>query len=131
MKSRNYQGVDINEPATWIQFKKHLCQDCQAGCCTLPVEVRTKDLVRMEIIDPFEADEPPKKIAQRLMKAGVIDHFNFKNTIFSLARKANDDCIYIDSASRRCTIYEKRPDTCRNHPAIGPRSGFCAYSKQG
>lgn len=85
----------------------------------------------MEIIDPFEADEPPKKIARKLMKAGIIDHFNFKNTVFSIARKANDDCIYIDSKSRRCTIYDKRPETCRNHPTIGPRSGFCAYQKTG
>jgi len=130
MKKRLVPTVDINEPATWIPFKKHLCENCRAGCCTLPVEVRTNDLVRMEIIDPFEADDPPKKIARRLIKAGIIDHFNFKSTIYSLARKANDDCIYIESTTRRCTIYDKRPDTCRNHPAIGPRAGFCAYQQQ-
>lgn len=97
----------------------------------MPVEVRTPDLMRMELVDPFEAeDQPAKRIAKRLMRQGVVDHFNFKHSIFTLVRKANDDCLYLDSTTRRCTIYEKRPDTCRNHPRIGPRSGFCAYRKR-
>ena len=40
---------------------------------------------------------------------------------------SNNDCLYLDRKSRLCTIYEKRPDTCRNHPKIGPRPGYCAY----
>jgi Fe-S-cluster containining protein len=50
--------------------------------------------------------------------------------MFTLARRANDDCIYLDGHSRRCTIYERRPRTCRNHPAIGPRPGYCAFREQ-
>ena len=119
--------VDIEHPSTWIKFRKKLCIDCFGSCCTLPVEVKIEDLVRMKVVDPFEVREPHKKIAKRLQKAGIIDHFHFKNDIFTLARMANDDCIYMDSGSRRCTIYDKRPQTCRNHPRIGPRPGFCAY----
>ncbi|MCK5516299.1 MAG: YkgJ family cysteine cluster protein, partial [Desulfobulbaceae bacterium] len=37
------------------------------------------------------------------------------------------DCLYLDQKTRRCTIYTKRPDTCRNHPQIGPRPGYCAF----
>lgn len=88
------------------------------------------DLVGMAIIDAFEAEEEPKVLAKRLMKSGVIDHFNFKNSLFTLAQRANDDCLYLDAQSRRCTIYERRPQTCRNHPAIGPRPGYCAYRRQ-
>ena len=44
-----------------------------------------------------------------------------------LTRMSNDDCLYLDRKSRLCTIYDKRPDTCRNHPKIGPRPGYCAY----
>ena len=100
-------------------------------CCTMPVEVKLSDLIRMGVVDEFETGEPAKQIAKRLMKAGLIEHFNFKNSIFTLARRSNDDCIYLDARTRRCTIYEKRPNTCRNHPQIGPRPGFCAFrSKQ-
>ncbi len=93
----------------------------------MPVEVRLADLVRMGIVDEFEAGEPAKQIAKRLMKAGIVEHFNFKHSIFTLARRANNDCIYLDAQTRRCTIYDKRPATCRNHPQIGPRPGYCAF----
>ncbi|STQ91097.1 hypothetical protein EV682_103415 [Iodobacter fluviatilis] len=94
----------------------------------MPVEVKLSDLVRMNLVDAFEAEgEPPKQIAKRLTKAGIIDHFNFKNSIYTLKRKANGDCRYLDLKTRLCTIYENRPNTCRNHPRIGPRPGYCAY----
>lgn len=127
MKGRSDCGVDLTRTATWSKYRRGLCADCQGWCCRLPVEVRVDDLVRMALIDAFEAEEEPKILARRLLKSGTIDHFNFKNSLFTLARRANDDCIYLDEQSRRCTIYERRPQTCRNHPGIGPRSGYCAY----
>lgn len=122
--------ADLENLATWTKFKASLCNDCQATCCTMPVEVRMTDLVRIGVIDEFELEEAPKSIAKRLAKQGIIEHFNFKNQLFTLARRSNGDCLYLDKASRRCTIYERRPDTCRNHPKIGPRPGFCAYRKK-
>lgn len=130
MKKQARHHCHVESPATWIKYRKGLCSDCRAVCCSLPVEVRIEDLVRMELIDAFEADEPAKQLAKRLKKSGLIDHFNFKHEIFTLARRANDDCIFLDATSRRCTIYTKRPATCRNHPQIGPRPGFCAYQQQ-
>lgn len=94
----------------------------------MPVEVRLPDLVRLGLVDPFEAEhDAPKQIAKRLDKAGLIDHFNFKASIFTLARRASGDCLYLDANTRRCTVYEQRPDTCRKHPQIGPRPGHCPY----
>lgn len=84
----------------------------------------------MKTIDAFEADEAPKVLAKRLSKSGVIDHFNFKNSLFTLARRANDDCIYLDAQSRGCTIYGRRSPTCRNHPNVGPRPAYCAFREQ-
>lgn len=78
-------------------------------------------------MDEFERDENPKKIAKRLKKEGIIEHFYPKKELYTLTRMANGDCLFLDTNTRRCTIYKKRPDTCRNHPQIGPRSGFCAY----
>lgn len=119
--------VDVNELATWTKYKQRLCADCRANCCTMPVEVKVSDLVRMGVISAFEAEEPIKKIARKLKKQGVVEHLNFKNEIFTLVRFANNDCLYLDPISRRCGIYERRPDTCINHPIIGPRPGYCPF----
>lgn len=124
--SRNYTRID--EPATWSKFTARLCNNCTAGCCSLPVEVWPKDLIRMELMDEFELQENLKTVAKRLLKSGVIEHFHARNEVFTLTRLANGDCLFLDSTSRRCTIYAKRPDTCRNHPRIGPRSGYCAHT---
>jgi Fe-S-cluster containining protein len=62
-----------------------------------------------------------------LQKEGIVERYNQKSEIFTLQRMSNNDCLYLDRKSRLCTIYEKRPDTCRNHPKIGPRPGYCAY----
>ncbi len=94
----------------------------------MPVEVRLPDLIRLGLVDPFEAEhDAPKQIAKRLEKAGLIDHFNFRNSIFTLARRANGDCANLHPQTRRCTVYELRPDTCRKHPQVGPRPGYCPY----
>ena len=127
IKSKTAAAVDLTRTETWTKYQKKLCADCRANCCRLPVEVRTEDLVRMELLDPFEAGEPPKQLAKRLQKIGIVAHFNFKNSIFTLAQRANDDCLFLGEHTRRCTIYDRRPRTCRNHPQVGPRSGYCAY----
>jgi len=127
MKSKIVVPVDLTRTETWTKHQKKLCGDCRAGCCRLPVEVRIEDLVRMELVDPFEAEEQPKLLARKLQKAGIVARFNFKNSIFTLSQRANDDCLFLDEHARRCTIYDKRPRTCRNHPQIGPRPGYCAY----
>ena len=120
--------VDVDRPQSWTRYRAGLCDSCAANCCTMPVEVRLPDLVRLQLVDPFEAEhEAPKQIAKRLSKAGLIEHFNFKHSIFTLARRANGDCQFLDPASRRCTVYESRPGTCRLHPQVGPRPGYCPY----
>ena len=120
--------VDVDRPDTWTKYRSGLCDGCAANCCTMPVEVKLPDLIRLGLVDAFEAEhEPAKQIAKRLAKAGLIEHFNFKNSIFTLARRASGDCHYLDAVTRRCTVYEKRPNTCRLHPQVGPRPGHCPY----
>ena len=121
------QNADLDNTATWAKYSPKLCHHCVASCCSLPVEVKAGDLVRMELVDEFSLQEDPKYLARRLMKQRLVDHFHARTATFTLARRANGDCIYLDSHSRRCTIYSSRPDTCRNHPGIGPRSGYCAF----
>jgi Fe-S-cluster containining protein len=95
--------------------------------------VRLPDLVRLGLVDAFEAEhEEAARIARRLMKARLIEHFNHKHAIFTIARRAGGDCHFLDAATRRCTVYEQRPDTCRQHPQTkSPRPGWCAYGARG
>jgi len=93
----------------------------------MPVEVKIPDLIRMGVITEFEVNEPIKQIAKKLKKGGVIEHLYFKEQVFILVRLANRDCLYLDPLRRTCKIYKNRPDTCRDHPRIGSRPGYCAY----
>lgn len=124
-------SADPDDLDTWVRYRNGLCDSCHAVCCTLPAEVRTRDLVRMGVLDAFDLETDPKQIAKHLQKQGVIEHFNFRHGLFTLARRSNGDCCFLDAATRRCTVYAQRPDTCRNHPQqIGPRPGFCPYRQK-
>ncbi|MGE6663247.1 YkgJ family cysteine cluster protein [Pseudomonas sp. NPDC077408] len=130
MKTRLIASADPERLETWARYSNGLCRDCHARCCTLPVEVRIDDLIRLEMVDVFERDEPLKGIAKRLSKEGLVEHFNQKHGIFTLTRLANGDGLYLDRKTRLCTVYAKRSDTCRNHPHVGPRPGYCAYQQK-
>lgn len=84
----------------------------------------------MELVDPFDAQGRLKRIARKLKQQGVIEHYNLSQGKFTLARRPNLDCIFLEAQSRICTIYDKRPEICRNHPAIGPKPGYCPYQKK-
>jgi Fe-S-cluster containining protein len=127
MKSSLIAAAEVDRLDTWQKYSAPMCGACISTCCTLPVEVKIKDLIRIGVVDEFEKGDPPKNVAKRLQKEGIVERFNQKSGIFTLTRMSNNDCLYLDKKSRLCTIYEKRPDTCRNHPKIGPRPGYCAY----
>ena len=72
VKTRLIASADPERLETWVRYSAGLCRDCHATCCTLPVEVRIDDLIRLELVDAFERDEPAKNIAKRLSKAGIV-----------------------------------------------------------
>jgi Fe-S-cluster containining protein len=120
--------VDVDRLETWTRYRQGLCDSCAANCCTMPVEIRLADLVRLGLVDPFEAEhEEPRLIARRLVKSRQVERYNHKDGIFTMARRANGDCRFLDAQSRRCTVYEQRPNTCRKHPQVGPKPGSCPY----
>ncbi|RKR69154.1 hypothetical protein C8C94_3678 [Acidovorax sp. 94] len=121
--------VDVDRLDTWSRYRAGLCDTCAANCCTMPLEVQLPDLVRLELVDPFEAEhEEIRHIAKRLQKARLIDHFNHKNAVFTMARRASGDCNFLAPKTRLCTVYDKRPETCRLHPQKkSPKPGYCAY----
>jgi hypothetical protein len=63
--------VDVDRPDTWTRYRAGLCESCAANCCTMPLEVQLPDLVRLGLVDPFEAEHgEPKRIAKRLQRWG-------------------------------------------------------------
>lgn len=120
--------VDVDRPDSWTRYRSGLCASCAANCCTMPVEIRLPDLVRLGLVDAFEAEhEEPRLIARRLVKSRQVERYNQKDGIFTMARRANGDCQFLDATTRRCTVYEQRPNTCRKHPQVGPKPGHCPY----
>jgi len=120
--------VDVDRVETWTRYRAGLCDGCAANCCTMPVEIRLPDLVRLGLVDAFEAEhEEPRLIARRLVKSKQVERYNQKDGIFTMARRANGDCQFLHATTRRCTVYEQRPATCRKHPQVGPRPGYCPY----
>ena len=123
--------VDVERIETWTRYRNGLCDTCMANCCTMPVEVKLADLVGLGLVDAFEAEhEDAGRIAKRLTKARVVERYNAKYGIFTLMRRADGDCQFLDAKTRRCTVYAQRPATCRKHPQVGPRPGHCPYGRK-
>lgn len=116
---------DKDRPSTWKVFRKGMCDGCNAGCCTMPVEVKIEDLLRLGIVSEDEAQGSIKKLVKRLSQARILKSYRDSTGLFMLEQRINGDCIFLDEKSRLCTVYEKRPETCRNFPEIGPRPGWC------
>ncbi len=117
--------TDPQKPSTWKSYKKGMCDGCWSGCCTLPLEVSAYDLIRLEVLTEDEAAASLKKAARRLMKEGIIQSYRATSGLFIIEQRHGRDCIFLGEKTRLCTVYEKRPEVCRQFPKIGPRPGFC------
>lgn len=120
----------LNKLHLWTQYKKGLCDSCEGLCCYMPVEVKTPDLIRLGILIDFHLELPLKEQIKEALKHPGVIRYTPSTEKFTLAQKPDGSCFFLD-AKKRCTQYANRPDTCRNHPQVGPRPGFCAYMKKG
>lgn len=123
--------TDKDRPSTWKKYLPDFCTQCLGHCCAMPVEVKASDLVRLGITDEDELTNSIKKTAKRLKKDGYISSYREGTEFFMLTQKSNEDCFFLDSGTRLCTVYDKRPDTCRDFPSkVGTRVGFCPSQKK-
>jgi uncharacterized protein len=94
----------------------------------MPLEVKREDLEHLGLADPLEPSA--KKIAKRLQKEGIVRTYRAATELFLLEQKSDGTCQFL-GADRRCTVYDRRPSTCRGFPAdLGPRVGFCPYRRK-
>lgn len=121
--------VDKDRPSTWKKYDEQNCTRCMGMCCAMPVEVKADDLVRLGIASEDEVENSIKKLAKKLKKEGYISSYREGTEFFMLTQKSNSDCYFLNSQTRLCTVYEKRPETCRKFPSqMGTRVGFCPYT---
>ncbi len=113
----------------WTLYKKGMCDTCEGLCCYMPVEIEISDLVRMNLLTDFHLELDLKEQIKEALKHPSVVRFTASTNKFTLKQKVDGSCFYLDS-KKRCTIYDQRPNTCRNHPKIGPKPGFCAYMKK-
>ncbi len=122
--------VSIDRPSTWVPFRSaKQCDGCFAGCCTLPVETSAADLMRLEVLTLDEAASSLKKAFRRLHREGIVRSYHASTGLFILEQRNGRDCVFLHPTTRRCTVYERRPEVCRRFPKIGPRPGFCPETK--
>ncbi|MGZ3788711.1 MAG: YkgJ family cysteine cluster protein [Bacteriovorax sp.] len=129
MNARTNIQEHLNDLKRWTKYKKGLCDTCAGLCCYMPVEVRVNDLVRLNVLDEFHLELSEREQVKDALKHPAIQRFTPSTEKFTLKQKPDGSCYFLD-ANKLCTRYEDRPDTCRNHPQIGPRPGFCAYMKK-
>lgn len=123
--------IDKDRPSTWRHYDPKNCTQCRASCCQMPVEVRSTDLIRLGLATEDELQNSVKKVAKRLSKAGVIQSYRSGTDFFMLMQRSNSDCYFLNEKTRFCTVYERRPDTCRGFPGnLGPRVGYCPFNKK-
>lgn len=123
-KTTHQPPCDPQRPSEWKKYRTGMCEACWAGCCTLPVEASAYDLIRMELVSEDEAASSLKKIAKKLIQEKIVKSYRAQTQLFTLEQTATGDCIFLGK-DRRCTIYLKRPEVCRQFPKIGPRPGYC------
>ncbi|MEI8348029.1 MAG: YkgJ family cysteine cluster protein [Pseudomonadota bacterium] len=121
--------TDYTRPSTWRPFKSGLCQQCHGDCCRLPVEVHIEELVSMGLAHSQEVEHELRQLIKRLKKEGAIRLYDQKGHMCTLSQRPDDSCLFLEE-NRRCQIYAKRPQTCRNFPVVGPRPHYCPWNPQ-
>lgn len=79
------------------------CEGC-GSCCRLIVHLQPEEFEQYPERDRYFATGKFRCLTTDRLYDGL----------WTLNRQTNGDCTYLDSETRRCTIYERRPGVCRD-----------------
>lgn len=98
----------------------------------MPVEVRVADLVRLEILSEQDLEnEAERLLAKQLIKQKIVKSYRESTGLFMLQQQSDGACLFLDAKTRRCTVYDNRPNVCRDFPErVGNRLGYCPSTKK-
>lgn len=116
--------VDKENPDTWVKYTKNSCKSCAGTCCTMPIEVRWEDLVKLNLVNDDDLTNPLKETIARLKKEKIITAYRKETGLFALKQTADGKCRYL--INNRCVVYKNRPLVCKAFPLeMGWRHGYC------
>ena len=94
------------------------CLNCPGYCCTYPrIEVKKSDVKRLAKHFGLTEDQAREKFTRKGQDPGE-----------RILRRREDEhyvtaCKFLDEDTRNCTIYEARPEICREYPGLD-RCGY-------
>lgn len=94
------------------------CARCPGFCCTYPrIPVTDRDVARLATRFGIGPEAARRRFTKKGGEPGerVLRHRH--DVLFQSA------CRFLDEQTRRCTVYEHRPQACRDYPGTG-RCGY-------
>jgi Fe-S-cluster containining protein len=99
------------------------CNECPAYCCTYgEIEVSDFDIARLAKHFGLSAREAKERFTKPDAKNTIRMMRHKQDRIFSSA------CMLLDQKTRKCTVYDARPGTCRKYPQAS-RCGYYEFLK--
>ena len=98
--------------------RSYNCAKCPGYCCSYPlIEIGKRDIARLARHFGLTYEQARQRFTKYDIgeKAAVLRHR--KDKIFDSV------CQFLDQDTRRCTVYESRPQVCRDYPD----SARCGY----
>ena len=100
------------------------CAKCPGYCCSYQlIEIGKRDIARLAKHFGLGFEQAKQRFTKYDAgeKAQVLRHR--KDKIFDSV------CQFLDQKTRRCTVYESRPQVCRDYPPDTPRCGYYDFLK--
>jgi uncharacterized protein len=109
--------MSTNPPASPKVF--YDCSKCPAYCCSYErIDIQMSDVRRLA--KHFDIDVETARRRFTKVRAGDLCLRHQKDKIFGSV------CMFLDTKTRRCTIYHARPGVCRQYPDT-PRCGYYEF----
>ena len=101
------------------------CSKCPGYCCSYPrIEVKPKDVRRLARYFGITEAVAERRFTRIYLDDGKPERIlrHQKDSVYETI------CRFFDTEARRCTIYEGRPDVCRDYPN-GDTCGYYTFLK--
>jgi len=100
-------------------MSKYDCSKCPAYCCSYEkISIEPRDLKRLAKHFDLELDSARRRFTRIFEDERVLRHR--PDETYGSA------CMFLDPKTRQCTVYEARPDVCKEYPDK-PRCGYYEF----
>jgi uncharacterized protein len=111
----------MSTPVTLSPKAQYDCLKCPAYCCSYDqIVVEKRDMKRLARHFGIDEETAKRRFTKEIDGDNVLRHQ--KDHIFGSI------CMFIDTKTRRCTIYDARPAVCHEYPDK-PRCGYYDFLK--